>query len=126
MKERDKQLKKYYRAIRSWLPCSGGIKKKIIHNIEATIQVYLEENSGADFAEIEQHYGTPQQIAATYIDEMGTVELMKQLKTRRRIVYTVFTATAIVVLLWTTALTVALIDSHKSTSRHYHVTITEE
>lgn len=126
VKEREKQLRKYYRSIRSWLPCSGKLKKRIICDIESTIHGYLDENPSADFAEIEQRYGTPQQIAATYIDEMGTLELMKQLKIRRRITHAIFAATAIVVVLWTTALTIALIDSHKSASRHYHVTITEE
>ena len=33
-----KELKKYYRQIKDWLPCGGPLKRKLMGNITATIE----------------------------------------------------------------------------------------
>lgn len=118
MKAQNKKLKKYYRSIRSWLPCSGKLKKKILGEIHSTIETYQAENPDADFADIEKRYGSPKQIAASYIDEMETGELLWDLRIRRRVVRTVTAAVAAAVILWTVALRFALIQESDSDRGH--------
>lgn len=98
-----KELKGYYRQIRSWLPCGGKMKRTLMASITATIDGYIAENSGIDFAALQAHFGTPQQIAAAFVDEMGTDELLKTLRTRRRIVRIILGSAAAIVAVWAIA-----------------------
>lgn len=105
-----KELRKYYRQIKGWLPCGGKIKRTLMANIAATIEGYIEEHPGIDFAAVQAHFGTPQQIASAFVDEMGTEELLNKLRVRKKLV-TVVTAVAIaVILLWAGVVTIALLD----------------
>lgn len=81
-----KELNQYYRQIKGWLPCGGKVKKTLMTNITATIEGYIADNPGLDFAAVQAHFGTPQQIAAAFVDEMGTEELLTALRLRRKIV----------------------------------------
>lgn len=81
-----KELNQYYRQIKGWLPCGGKVKKTLMTNITATIEGYIADNPGIDFAAVQAHFGTPQQIAAAFVDEMGTEELLTALRLRRKIV----------------------------------------
>ena len=65
----------YYRAIRRCLPCSGKQKQQIMDRIQRSVSSYMEENPLADFSAIEKRFGTPQQIAHAYIEEMEIPEI---------------------------------------------------
>lgn len=86
MRTLDAQLKKYYRAIKLEMLCPGDTKARICKDIENDIQAYLQEHPDADFAAVEEHFGSPKQICAAYVEEMATPELMKKLKIRKRII----------------------------------------
>ena len=80
-----KELKNYYRRVSAWLPCRGAQKKLIMDNITNTVESYLAEHPEADFAALQAHFGTPEQIASAFVDEMGTGELLNALKVRRKL-----------------------------------------
>lgn len=108
----DAQLKKYYRAIKRELLCPGDTKARICKDIENDINAYLQENPGADFAAIEEHFGSPQQIAATYVEEMPTPELLKKLKIRKRIIAAVCIAVVAAISIWAIAIAIALSNEY--------------
>lgn len=85
-----KELKKYYRQVGSWLPCGGRLKRQLMANIRSTVDGYLHEHPEVDFPTLEAHFGTPQQIAAAFVDEMGTEELLYKLRVRKRIIKITF------------------------------------
>lgn len=95
-----KELKAYYCQVRSWLPCGGKIKKQLMANIRATIDEYLAENPKADFSALQAHFGTPQQIAIAFVDEMETAELLDALRTRRKIVKILLYAVLAFIIIW--------------------------
>lgn len=99
-----KELKRYYRQICSWLPCGGNLKRHMMSNIKYNIEDYLLDNPDADFSAVQAHFGTPQQIATAFVDEMNTEELLKTLKIRRRIVKIFFGCAIASVVLWGIAL----------------------
>ena len=80
-----KELKKYYRQIQKWLPCGGPLKRKLMANITATIEEYRSANPDATFADLQEHFGVPQQIAIAFVDEMETEKLLNALNLRRKI-----------------------------------------
>lgn len=100
MNERDLVLRRYYRRIRGWLPCSGKMKKQIIREIRSSVEGYLAENPQADFAQIEARFGDPKIIASAYVDDMDTGALLRSLRIRRRIVTMVSCMVLVVLVSW--------------------------
>ena len=113
MNDRNNQLKKYYRSIKSWLPGSAKQNKLILTKIQEDIAAYAEENPDTGADEIKQRFGTPQQIAAACVDEMGMGELLHQLRVRKKVTATIRNAVLflIVVLVALAVLSVPRVDS---------------
>ena len=102
-------LKRYYRQVASWLPCGGKTKREMMARIRATVDAYIAEHPTADLAAIQARFGTPQQIAAAFVDEMGTEELLNKLRIRRRIIKIIFLCVAIFLAIWAIAVLTLLI-----------------
>lgn len=79
-------LKRYYCTIRSFLPCSQKLKKRILDEIQNSVNGYLKDHPEANISEIEARFGEPKNIAAAYVDDMNTPELLHTLRVRRRII----------------------------------------
>lgn len=119
MKEREKSIKKYYRKIRSLLPCNRKTKAAIMQQISENIEGYLSENPNAGFEEIQTQFGAPETIAAAYVESTGTAEILKSLHVRSRIATaaTVVITVALVALLgWSFFLRWAAVEAEKSMS----------
>lgn len=114
-----KELKQYYRQIKRWLPCGGSLKKQLMANITATIEAYLAENPEADFSALQAHFGTPQQIAAAFVDEMDTAELLRTLLIRRRIVNIILACAVGILALWVVVVLNAWISAMLSNLGYY-------
>lgn len=113
MNSRELALRRYYWTIRSYLPCSGKLKKQILMEIRANISHYLEEFPEAEFPQIEARFGTPQSIAAAYVDDLNTQELLVSLHIRRKILTIVLAGISIAALLWASAILVASHDHYR-------------
>lgn len=108
MKNRD--ARRYLRETRGWLPCSLRLKRNILGKIRENISRFLEEDPAADYNAIVARFGTPQQIASAYVDEMGTMELLQNLRIKRKLVRIVAAVGITVVLLWGIGMTVLVLD----------------
>lgn len=84
MNRHDAALRQYYRRIWGWLPCSWKLKKQILAEIQASVEGYLEENPQADFDQVQARFGTPQTIAAAYVEGLDADTLLQNLRVRRR------------------------------------------
>ncbi len=97
---RNVALKRYYRSIHKCLPSSRKLKAKVLAETESNINAYLLEEPSADIASIEARFGSPEQIAVAYVDELGTPELLKKFQIRKRILAIVISAIAVILILW--------------------------
>ena len=111
-------LKRYYRQVASWLPCGGKTKRDMMARIRATVDAYIAEHPAADLAAIQARFGTPQQIAAAFVDEMETEELLQRINYRNKIIKGFAILAATIILLWTLTVTIALLDSINSSGGH--------
>ena len=93
-------LNRYYREVRSWLPCSHKRKEYIMSQLQENVRDYLEEHPDADTAQIRAHFGDPEAIAAAYVDEMGTDVLLRDLRIRRKVVSITAGTMAAILALW--------------------------
>lgn len=115
-----RELKKYYRAIGRELPCAGKRKKQILTDLQQSVETYCKDNPGADFAEIQSHFGSASQIASAYIEEMGTAELISGLRMRRAVIKVLAAVGISIVILWLAVVLFAFVDA-LITNRGYYV-----
>lgn len=83
-REQNWYIRRYVRAVSGFLPCSGKRKKPWLADLRAQAESYVAE--GGDAAALEQRFGTPQQMAFSYVDEMPTADLLAEPHIRRRLV----------------------------------------
>lgn len=105
---------RYLWKVGGWLPCSGKLKREIMARIKTVLDDYLNDHPDADFAELSHRFGTPQQIAASYIEEMNVQDLLKQLRIRRKIICIVVATALTLVSLWAGVVITALIRHVKA------------
>lgn len=105
---------RYVRAVSGFLPCSGKVKKPLLDALRAQAEEYIE--GGGDAAALEQHFGTPQQVAAAWVDEMDTSELLAELHIHRRIVMVVALVMAAALVIFTGVLVWQQYMIHKDLS----------
>ena len=91
-----RDVKRYLRQVKSWLPC----RKKIIDEIKSNLLSFCVETSNSDYPSIVERFGTPQQIAAAYVDEQDTVTLLEDLRIKHKIMKWVSFVLAIILATW--------------------------
>lgn len=100
-------LWRYYRTIRNHLHCSRKLKKRIMNEIKESVKNYLSDHPDSNYDDIETHFGKPLQIAANYVDNMNTDELLKTLYIKRKALSIFAIVATIIVLSWAVAVTIA-------------------
>ena len=120
---KSRAAKKYCRSIRNLLPYAAKKRKFVLSKIEGNISAYLDENPSATLTDLEMRFGTPTQVAAAYVEEMGTQELLKYLRIRKRIFAIISSVVALALIIWAAYVTVAFVDNQKSDDGYYEETI---
>ena len=110
-----KELNNYFREITGALPCTGCKKRKILRDLRLSVDGFLEEHPDATLEAVAEHFGTPQQIADSYTEEMPPRELQRQMKIKKWIIGIVAGAVVCALLMWGIAIGIALIDQYKHT-----------
>lgn len=121
MTDTKDKLQTYYRTIGSFLPCSRKQKKLLLNGIQENVTFYLQEHPDADIYEIENHFGTPEQIAAACLEETTTPELLHKLRIRKRIVITTCVALIICILFWGIATITAAVEGINDINGYYEI-----
>ena len=110
MERHSRAVRRYLQEIRGWLPCSRKLKNAILERIRNTVREYLTDNPESSYEKLMERFGSPQQIAATYVEYVGTDELLRDLRIRRRIIGAVAATAIAVVALWVGFITAAYVD----------------
>lgn len=91
--------------------------------LRSEAEAYCAETRDAD---LEARFGTPQQVAAAYVDAMSTQELLAALRRRRQVLTILIAAVLTALLLWVAALCVSLYDYHQAYNGWSETSIIEE
>lgn len=110
MNARKSAVKRYFRTIRSYLPCSHKLKKRIINEIASSVNGFLEDHPDATIVDIRAHFGEPQNIVAAYVDDMNTPELLHALRVRRRMITIILVGIITALFMWASCLTYAYVE----------------
>lgn len=125
MNNSNAACKRYCAQVRSWLPCSRKLKRQVMERLTDSVNAYLEQEPGADFDQLQAHFGTPEAIAAAYIDEMGTDVLLRDLRIRRKIVSIVAGVMVAVLAIWILAVGWAIVKEINYSGGSLNQTIIE-
>lgn len=127
MGKHNRETRRYLRAIKGWLPCAGKMKRQMLGEIEANIDDFVGENPEVSYEDIVSRFGTPQQIASTYVDEAETGELLRMLRVRRKILTIIASVAVLITVLWAAGVAAELYsDVFKSKTAYIEVAIIEE
>ena len=105
-----KELKQYYREIAKKLPVGRKQKQQILLTITQSVEDYLAAHPLADFQAVQAHFGSPQEIAAAYIENMTTPEILKKFRFRKTIIIVVCSVAAVALLMWAAVVGYALMN----------------
>ena len=100
MSSNSSAAKRYIRSVSDMLSCSGNAKRMIISQIRNSVADYLLQNPDADFEMIQTHFGTPQEIAASYVDAQDASVLLNQISIKKKVLVIVAGEMATVLLVW--------------------------
>ena len=114
----EKLIRRYCRAVGSYLPCSLRQKREILLGLRQRLEDHCAEHPESA-KDLEAAFGTPQAVAAAYIDDMDTGELLAALRQRRRILRVGLLAALAI---WLTACIISAIDLHKAAHEEWNET----
>ncbi len=109
-----KELKQYYRDIAKNLPVGRKKKQQILLAITQSVEDYLAAHPLADFQAVQAHFGAPQEIAAAYIENMTTQEILKKFRFRKTVLSILCATAATALLLWSSIIVYAIVKDANS------------
>lgn len=119
----NKNVKKYLRRVRGWLPCTRRMKNDIMARIEESLLSWSQDNPNCTYPDIEARFGKPEKIAAVYVENVDAEELLHNLHVKKKIVTAVTAVAVIIALIWAIGVTVVVVDAMLNT--HYGYIVTE-
>lgn len=118
MNTAGRAARRYYRKVRSWLP-GGKMRRYVMTQIRETVQEFAQEHPDADVAAIQAQLGTPQEIAAAYVENMETAAVLKGLRIRRRVLFAVCATMLAILISWTVLVTVETARAREADERSH-------
>ena len=91
---------RYIHQVKQCMPSPFRMKKKIMERVKHNVKEYLVENPSANYQNLVDRFGSPNQIAASYVDEQSAAELLSALRIKRKISAIVAAAVIGVVMMW--------------------------
>jgi len=130
MAKQTKQTRDYLKQVRRALPCSAVLKNQVLAGLDNDISRYKQEHPDVDAQTLAGVFGTPAQIAETYIDTLSASELATTLRKRsklwRTVIAIVGACALLCVLIWGCAVIAAMREVQERGAPHYEIVIEEE
>lgn len=70
----------YLKQVKSHLTCPAALKKTFLEQLQGDVEEFLETAPNATLEELTQRFGSPSEMAHSYIDSLDGDELQKQLR----------------------------------------------
>lgn len=102
-KHLDKTTRKYMRAARRLLICPKEYRSQFIKDMERDMEQFIQENKPDGYPDIVSYFGTPAELAQTYLSSVPQDELAEY-KTKRKFHATVLFIILVILLIGTAVL----------------------
>lgn len=75
----------YLKQVKSHLTCPGALKKTFLEQIRGDVEEFLETNPNATLEGLTERFGNPSEMAHSYIENLDSNQLEKQIKKAKTI-----------------------------------------
>ena len=96
MKTIEKEINAYIAAVRKNLVCNRKIKKQTVTDLRNSVFDYAENNNITDINLIYKHFGSPEELAKSFMTENDLKYLKRKIIIRRIILAVVFIILALI------------------------------
>ena len=86
----------YLQAVKRELHCSAAQKALFLQQMEDSISQYISDNPAASMADLTKEFGTPAEIAKSFLEEADSAVIGKSLRHGRKIFWAVLAVVFIV------------------------------
>ena len=100
MKTEQRELKRYIKQIYRKLPYTGKERRRIIGDLQNNVGAYLESNPEASVADVQAHFGSPEGIAYSCVEQTELDVLLRKMRIRKTVIRIVGAVALVVLLLW--------------------------
>ena len=104
-----KDLNRYLTEVGEYLICSKRQKKIILENLQTSIRDYVEYENVQDISAVYNHFGSPEDIAKTYLANFVKPADVKKALNKKKVF---IVGVVVALLIWLIAVVFALIDSY--------------
>lgn len=111
----EKDINKYLKAVKDYLFCDYKKRKEFVSEIETAIYDYAEKKGISDISEIYSHFGTPEEVAKTYISQTDPAKIKRAVNIRRIVIGGVIAVITIVVVFFAAC----FIDTYDATNGYF-------
>lgn len=91
----NSQLKRYYRKVTRIIPKKYPHRKEILSSIQQDISSYLEEHPDISYEDILKHFGTPEEMASSFVESLTPDDILTTSKKNRKLFIIIASAIAI-------------------------------
>lgn len=111
--------KLFFKNAKSNLNCPRKIKKDLILRIESSVYDYIESRPYASYDDITAQFGSPRELADSYINSLDSEEISKAIKKAKTIKIAVI-VTCIIALIALFATFAKMISDNSDSQYKYH------
>ncbi len=122
MQVTEKEKKQYLNSIEKQLVCKATQRKDFLNTFEDNIEAYLSDNPNADFEQLQNDMGTPQEIADSFLENESASTVKKKMSVAKWVAVGI----AVALLIYAIAVISLWIDAHKNNNGYGEVSIVEE
>lgn len=115
----QKQLQSYFKDIKKNLPCLNSAMRKMLNDLKVSVNTFIEENNITDFTQIEQHFGTAENIAKEFAAGIDGAYI-KSYKFKKRITAIVVSILTAIMIAVFTFVAYLIIDADKNKPTYYN------
>lgn len=120
MKVTEKERRIYMQEIKRNLVCDNKQRKKFLSSFSDNMDEYLNDNPDADFAQLQEDLGTPEEIANAFLENASASNVKKRMSFAKWIIAGV----VVIVLSVIVTLVIEIIGAHNSNNGYSKETIT--
>ena len=119
--ELARDVKKYKRRIKANLLCGTKLSKQFLSDLSDSIDNYIEENNITQLIDVQNHFGSPEQIVQSFLAETDISVIRKKVRLKRIILVALIAA----LLAWIIAVATSAKKSYEARGEYGVVTIWE-
>ncbi|MBQ6884331.1 MAG: hypothetical protein IJN56_01185 [Clostridia bacterium] len=121
----QKQLQSYFKDIKKNLPCLNSAMRKMLNDLKVSVNTFIDENNITDFTQIEQHFGTAENIAKEFAVGIDN-SFVKSYKFKKRITAIVISILVAILVITASLAIYIYIENEKNIPVYYNNEITYE